>query len=85
MSDSTSILLLHGELLLQSLPELSLSKQLHLQLRLLQLHLLLLGPSIVNRHFEQALHQIKRKKRKKCAYVYYQDEKTTGVGVPGDV
>lgn len=52
----TSVLLLHGELLLQSLPELPLSEQLHLQLRLLQLHLLLLSPCVVNCHFEQALH-----------------------------
>lgn len=54
-SGSTSVLLLHGELLLQSLPELPLSEQLHLQLCLLQLHLLLLSPRVVNRHFEQAL------------------------------
>lgn len=51
----TSVLLLHGELLLQGLPELPLPEQLHLQLRLLQLHLLLLSPCVVDGHLEEAL------------------------------
>lgn len=51
----TSVLLLHGELLLQGLPELPLPEQLHLQLRLLQLHLLLLSPRVVNGHLEESL------------------------------
>lgn len=51
----TSVLLLHGELLLQGLPELPLPEQLHLQLRLLQLHLLLLSPCVVDGHLKEAL------------------------------
>lgn len=51
----TSVLLLHAQLPLQGLPELPLSDQLHLQLRALQLVLLLLRPRILYGNPQQTL------------------------------
>ena len=51
----TSVFLFHAQLSLQGLSELSLSDQLHLQLRSLQLVLLLLRPGILYGNPQQAL------------------------------
>lgn len=51
----TSVLLLHAQLPLQGLPELPLSDQLHLQLRALQLVLLLLRPRVLYGNPQQTL------------------------------
>lgn len=52
---STSVLLLHAELSLQGLPQLPLPHQLQLQLRALQLVLLLLGPGVLDGNPQQTL------------------------------
>lgn len=51
----TSVLLLHAQLPLQGLPQLPLSHQLHLQLRALQLVLLLLRPRVLYGNPQQTL------------------------------
>ena len=54
-SRSTSVFLLQAKLSLQGLPELPLSDQLHLQLRPLQLVLLLLRPCVLYGNPQQTL------------------------------
>lgn len=51
----TSVLLLHAQLPLQGLPQLPLPHQLHLQLRALQLVLLLLRPRVLYGNPQQTL------------------------------